>query len=357
MSAEEVPVMSAPSSVEAGRDDELAVQVVGPADGWVLERLARTLAAKLPYAEFVPWRPQPGPATRLVYYVNYALLDRPSGLIDVVFFTHPDENHQSVEQARRADACVCMARQYADWLASQGVRTVVHIPMGFDSYRFRPRLVLGVVGRLEHPRKGKDLVETVRKLPFVEVVTTEGRTPPEELRALYERLDYVLIPATVEGGPLCLLEGLGVGRPVIAPEGVGVTPEFGPTDHIRLYRAGDGAALVRVVTDCYREKESRSRLVQDRSWDRWAEHHHHFFVQLLRAKGLPAPTPALGFRFGMLGELNVPTGLDAAPLEEAVDRAARHLFFGRYRLARATLEEATRRYPFVDALLAAVPTP
>ena len=36
-----------------GRDDDLAVQVVGPDDGWVLERLARTLAAKLPYAEFV----------------------------------------------------------------------------------------------------------------------------------------------------------------------------------------------------------------------------------------------------------------------------------------------------------------
>ena len=341
--------------VESGHDDELAVQVVGPADGWVLERLARTLAAKLPYAEFVPWRPRPGPSTRLVYYVNYALLDGPSGRIDVVFFTHPDEGHQSVEQAGRADACVCMARQYADWVASQGVRTVVHIPMGFDSYRYRPRLILGVIGKLEHPRKGRRLVDLVRRLPFVEVVTTEGRTPPEKLRAVYERLDYVLIPATVEGGPMCLLEGLGAGKPVIAPEGLGMVPEFAPTEHIRLYPAGDGDALVRVVTDCYRQKEARSRLVGDRSWDRWAEQHHHFFVQLMRARGLPVPTPALGFRFGMLGEIEVPVGFDAAAVQATVDQAAACLFFGRRREARSMLEDACRRYDFLEPLLGSIP--
>ncbi len=339
----------------AGRDDSPVVQVVGPDDGWVLERLARTLAAKLPYAEYVAGGPRPGPATLLVYYVNYALLGRPSGRLDVAFFTHPDESHRSVERARRADACVCMARQYADWLAARGVRAAVHIPMGFDSYRYRPRLILGVVGRLDHPRKGRALVDAVRALPFVEVVATEGRAPPESLRAVYERVDYVLIPATVEGGPLCLLEGLGAGKPVIAPEGVGLTPEFGPTEHLRLYPAGDAAALVRVVTECYRRKEAVSRLVRDRSWDRWAEQHHHFFVQLLRARGLLAPAPALGFRFGMLGEIEAPHGIDPAPLEAAVDQAARHLFFGRGLGARAALERVRPGYPCVERLLASIP--
>ncbi len=347
--------MSTVVPVEPGRADELTVQVVGPADGWILERLARTLVAKLPYAEFVPWEPRPDRATRLVYYVNYALFGGPSGRIDVVYFTHPDENHRSLERARQADACICQARQYAEWLAAQGVRTAAHIPMGFDSYRFRPRLILGVIGRLDHPRKGRRLVDLVRQLPFVEVVTTEGAAPPEGLRAVYDRLDYVLIPATVEGGPMCLLEGLGAGKPVIAPEGLGMTPEFGPSPHIRLYPAGDGAALVRVATECYREKESRARLVRDRTWDRWAEQHHHFFVQLLRARGLPAPTPALGFRFGMLGEVDVPPGADAAPLEAAVDRAARHLFFGRHGPARAALNEILAQYACVERLLAAVP--
>jgi hypothetical protein len=341
--------------VESRGEDGPVVQVIGPADGWVLERLARVLAAKLPYSAFAPWRLHPAPATRLAYYVNYALFDRPSGLIDVVFFTHPDESHQSVERARRADGCVCMARQYADWLASQGVPNVAHIPMGFDSYRFRPRLIVGVIGRLDHPRKGRELVEAVRRLPFVEVIATEGRTQQEDLRNVYERLDYVLIPATVEGGPLCLLEGLALGKPVIAPEGVGMVPEFTPAAQVRLYALGDPVALERVVTECYREKEARTRLVRGRSWDDWAERHHHFFTRLLRSRGVAAPAPALGFRFGMLGELVVPPAADVGPLEEAVDQAARDLFFGRYGAARVVVEQAVRTYPFAGPLLAGLP--
>jgi hypothetical protein len=224
--------------------------------------------------------------------------------------------------------------------------------MGFDSYRFRPRLVLGVIGRLGHPRKGRDLVERVRGLPFVEVVATEGGILRGGLRGVYERLDYVLIPATVEGGPMCLLEGLAMGKPVIAPEGVGMVPEFAPSPRIRLYPKGDAEALVRLVTDCYREKAAGSRSIGDRSWDGWAERHHHFFVRLLRSRGLVPPTPALGFRFGMLGELDVPLSLpDTGPLEDVVDRAARHLFYGRYRLARGVLEAARDEYPIVEALL------
>ncbi len=250
--------------------DAPVIQVVGPTDQWILERLARKLAAKLPYAEFVPWKPRPTAATRLVYYVNYALYAGASGLIDVGFFTHEDPAHQFLERARQVDFCVCMSKTYADRLEAQGIAHVAHVPMGFDAYRYRPRLVLGVIGLLDHPRKGKQLVERLRALPFVEIVATEGRVADEELRQLYQRVDFVLIPATVEGGPMSLLEGLGMGKPVIAPEGVGMVPEFGKTAHVRSYPAGDFEALERVVRACFEEKVERSRLVQDRTWDHWA---------------------------------------------------------------------------------------
>ncbi len=35
---------------------------------------------------------------------------------------------------------------------------------------------------------------------------------------VYQRADDVLIPTMVEGGAMSLLEGLAMGRPVIAPE-------------------------------------------------------------------------------------------------------------------------------------------
>jgi hypothetical protein len=334
---------------------EALVQVVGPEDGWVLERLARRLAAKLPYAAFVPWKPIRDVGACLAYYVNYALYDGPSGLIDVAFFTHLDEAQQFLERARRVDFCVCMAKQYADWLRTQGVESVAHVPMGFDAYRYRPRLVLGVIGKLAHPRKGRPLVDRLRELPFVEVVVTEGRVGDEALGELYQRVDYVLIPATVEGGPMSLLEGLALGKPVIAPEGVGMVPEFGPSDSIRLYPAGDAEALIRVVTDCYLEKARHAELVRERTWDRWAEGHHEIFMRLLREHGYAVPDPGPGFRFGMLGELDIPPGVEVSGLEEAIDRAAAHLYFGRDDPARSALQEAVRQYPFAAKLLESIP--
>jgi glycosyltransferase involved in cell wall biosynthesis len=331
------------------------VQVVGPEDGWVLERLAHRLARKLPYAAFVPDAPRPVTGTQIAYYVNYALYRGPSGLIDVGFFTHEDEAQDFLPRARRMDYCVCMSRLYADGLKARGVQGVAHIPMGFDAYRYRPRLILGVVGRLDHPRKGRALVERLRRLPFVEVVVTDGQHPEDRLWDLYQRLDYVLIPATVEGGPMSLLEGLGMGKPVIAPEGVGMVPEFGPTAHILRYPAGDAEALAEVVTACYREKQERARLVADRTWDSWAEGHHRLFMRLLAERGLAMPEPAPGFRFGMLSELELPPGGDLEPLEATVDRAAKALFFGRYRAARAALEAIAPSYPCVDKLQATIP--
>ena len=97
------------------------------------------------------------------------------------------------------------------------------------------------------------------------------------------------------------------------------------------------------------------RLVQERTWDRWAEGHHHLFMQLLEAHGIETPKPALGFRFGMMGELDVPLGIDAGPLEDAVDEASRHLFWGRYGEARKTLQAALPGYPFVEKLIETIP--
>jgi hypothetical protein len=334
---------------------EALVQIVGPTDDWILERLARRLAAKLPYARFVPRSPQASVSTRLVYYVNYALYERPSGLVDVGFFTHLDDNQQFLPRARSLDFCVCMSRLYADWMLAQGIRSIVHIPMGFDAYRYRPRLVLGVVGRLAHPRKGRHLVDRLAALPFVDLAVTEGQVAEDRLVDFYQRLDYVLIPATVEGGPMSLLEGLALGKPVIAPEDVGMVPEFGQTEHILRYPAGDGEALVRVVTACYEQKVRSTRLVQERTWDRWAAAHDHLFMGLLRARGESIPAPAAGFRFGMLGELEVPPGTAVGDLENGLDQAAAHLYYGRYPQTRALLGEVASRYPCARPLLASVP--
>jgi hypothetical protein len=134
-----------------------------------------------------------------------------------------------------------------------------------------------------------------------------------------------------------------------------MVPEFPDTEHLLRYPAGDAEALVRIVTASYEKKQERSRLVQNRSWDRWAEHHHQLFVRLLQERGLEAPKPAPGFRFGLLDELEVPMGVEVDSLEAAVDRAAAHLFYGRYHAARAALEEVVPQYCCVRKLLETIP--
>jgi hypothetical protein len=331
------------------------VQVVGPTDQWILERLARLLVRKLPYATFNEWAPRRMGAPGLAYYVNYALYQGSTPFVDVGFFTHRDDSQRFLERARELDFSVCMSKIYADWLRSQSVTTVAHIPTGFDAYRYRPHLVLGVVGLLEHPRKGKHLVDLVRSLPFVEVRVTDGRINERQLRDFYQTVDYVLIPATVEGGPLCLLEGLGIGKPIIAPDGVGMVPELPESTLIRRYPTGDGQSLVRVVAECYRDKCRGSELVRNRTWDHWAQSHHHLFRRLLHERGIPFPEPKTGFRFGMMSELEIPPQLDVTRLEETIDRAAAHLYFGRYAQARSTLAGAMQEFPFVEKLLATFP--
>jgi hypothetical protein len=57
----------------------------------------------------------------------------------------------------------------------------------------------------------------------------------------------------------------------------------------------------------------------------------------------------------MLGEPDTPRGVEVRPLEEAVDRAAAHLYFGRYSQARPTLEGVLPHYPFARKLLDTIP--
>jgi hypothetical protein len=226
--------------------------------------------------------------------------------------------------------------------------------MGFDAHRYAPRLVLGVAGLLDHPRKGRALVEQVRQLPFVDIHTTEGRVPEEGLRDWYQRLDYVLVPATVEGGPMSVLEALALGKPVIAPAGVGLVPELGPSGWVHLYPPGDAEALVRVVTERYAAKRGGTDLVRGRTWDDWAAAHDALFRHLLVARGVAVPAPAPGFRFGLAAELNRPPGTLTAALEAALDAAARRLFYGDHAGARAAVSALGTGHPDVLRLLDSV---
>lgn len=335
-----------------GDFDTPFVQVVGPTDGWILEQLARRLASKLPYARFVPDSPQEHPETKLVYYVNYALWHQPSRYVDVGFFTHLDERHEFINRAKSMNYCISMSKLYSELLSKNGVERVEHIPMGCDFYRYRPSLVLGVFGRLEHPRKGAQMLPSLRRMPFVRLVTTEGTVDTQDLRSMYERVDYVLIPATTEGGPLSLLEGLAMGKPIIAPTGVGMVPEFTNDQFVIPYRAGDIDSLKEVVHRCWEKKCSARRLVENRTWDHWAADHDRTFRRVLYEHGKSLPTAAPGFRFGLMSECDLDSidANDTPSIESDIDSISRLWFHGRYAEAEQAIGDLRHRIPSMSGI-------
>jgi hypothetical protein len=154
---------------------------------------------------------------------------------------------------------------------------------------------------------------------------------------------------------MCLLEGLAMGKPVIAPENVGMVGEFAETGHMRRYPAGKIEALVQLVTDCYTKKLRRTDLVKERTWDAWALAHHQLFQRLLHKQSGTMPRPAAAFRFGMMGELEIPPGIEVGALEDGVDEAAAHLYFGEYGAAWSVFKRLLPRYPFVGKLMQSIP--
>ncbi len=143
-----------------------------------------------------------------------------------------------ISAGKEVDFCFSHARQYASVLRNSGIdeRKIEQIMPGVDLEKFRQRkamqdrkkLVIGYVGRqyTSSNRKNPELLKKIAKLPFVELRATDGKVPAEKMPEFYAGLDLTISPATIEGGPMSILESLAVGVPILCYEGVGVADEF-----------------------------------------------------------------------------------------------------------------------------------
>jgi glycosyltransferase involved in cell wall biosynthesis len=213
--------------------------------------------------------------------------------IEIAFFTHLEEFHEEAMEwywkvAGQVDHRVCMSKPYVELFRQHGFDTGVSlISPGVDHDRFTPKLRIGVVGRTYATgRKGEGLVQQVMDLPGIDWHFTGTGWPgpakfvPEnQLPDFYRSMHYILVPAHYEGGPMCVLEALACGIPVIAPP-VGWVPEY---PHIE-FKTGDADDLRRVLTRLLDERKALAATVVSESWDEWARKHHELFQQLASEK-------------------------------------------------------------------------
>ncbi|MEZ5319970.1 MAG: glycosyltransferase [Vicinamibacterales bacterium] len=291
--AQDAAVPRAPRPGDPGR-----VTIVLADEGWILERCARELERRLPYVRVARGA---DPHADVNYYVNYAAHRGPVGRRQAAFFTHVEERAPEAatrffDVARQVHASVAMSARYARQLREAGVQDVRVITPGVDLDRFQPRVRIGVVGRTYHTgRKGEALVRAVMDEPGLEWhFTGDGwpgpaeRIPDAELPAFYRSMDYILVPALYEGGPMPVLEALASGVEVIAPD-VGFVEDY---PHL-AFETGDADDLRRVLRGLVESRLARRRAVESRTWQAWADAHDTLFRELAAgAAGVTVATPS-----------------------------------------------------------------
>ena len=263
-----------------------SVNIVTSDRGWILEKLASELTQRLPY---VRHRDAVDPSASIQYYITYSCRRQRVSPIELAYFAHLEKNEETAAEffaaARDVDYCVCHSRMYEDVIRDKGIENVISISPGVDLDQFVPRVKIGVVGRTYHTgRKGESLVQQVMDVPGIEWhFTGDGWPGPAEpvpgnkLCDFYNGMDYILVPAFYEGGPMCVVEALACGVPVIASP-VGWVGEF---PHI-AFKNGDAADLRRVLEQVVSERAALRGAVLDRTWDAWAEGHDKLFQNLLK---------------------------------------------------------------------------
>lgn len=273
---------------------EKKAHIVISDSGWVLEKFARKIAECLPY---VTYGLHPDPSAFIQYYVTYGCRKARVSPIELALFTHREQDTHAATHfdriAREVDHAVSMSNATDKLVTALNVASRSVILPGVELDRYHPRLKIAVVGRTYHTgRKGEALVRAVMDVPDIEWhFTGEGWPGPAQqvadadLPTFYRSMDYVLIPAINEGGPMCLLEALASGVQVIAPP-VGWVPEF---PHIP-FALGDPDSLRAVLM---RLRDERMRLrdaVRDMTWDRWAGEHDALFRRLFESLSPALPT-------------------------------------------------------------------
>lgn len=249
-------------------------------NGWVLENFAKQLKKRLPYVVF-----QENPTKHKInYFMPYYLLQKGSWK-SIGWFTHQEERPDLKKKfewaAKNADFCISHSKKYAELIRSWGIKNVEQIVPGVSLDKYKPKVVLGYVGRLysSTDRKNPEMLEFVKSLPIVTLKATNGKLREDQLPDFYNSLDAVFIPSTIEGGPMCLIEGLACGVPVIAPAGVGSIDEYG--EGVIKYKKGNKDAAKQAIKSIYYKKLKLRKQIENHTWDSFAEEHDKIFGEFM----------------------------------------------------------------------------
>jgi glycosyltransferase involved in cell wall biosynthesis len=277
----------------------MKVNIMTVRSGWILHKNAERMIEankKLDTGIDMTLSYEPRDDIDINYYVSLDnLFWRKTKAKDVGYFTHLDNN--SPECFRpiflEMDFIVHQCKKYYDMFIELGYpkekMEVIKPAIKLDMFPLR-KIRLGIFQRGGYIGKGilflKELIEEtdLKNFHFVFVgkdwenilfitkekgVTYEYHTSEnyEEYPKLYEKIDYLLIPGLWEGGPMCLLEALAMGIPIIASD-VGWVPEF-KVDY--MFKAGNKEQLINILKKIEEERLSKRKQVENITWENYVK--------------------------------------------------------------------------------------
>lgn len=251
--------------------------------GWILERMAEELSRNIPgiTVNCGATERRVNPRAAVNYYMPAKdILKYPvgEGAKTLGLFTHGPLVPEILDQLT---ACTSMNRRVAGELRKLGAKDVTVIRPGTEPPKRPP--VFGVVGRpYNSGRKGEGLVKAAVAAGYQFRAcaprrriraTSKARWPCETTHStdhraeFYGTIDYLVIPALEEGGPMPMLEAMAYHVPVIAPD-VGWCWEF----PVIRYERGSWESLHAVLES----------LTRPPTWADWVAEHRKLFGRLLK---------------------------------------------------------------------------
>lgn len=252
----------------------MKVNVLTESSDWILARAAGELL-KLGYTI----NGAEGEAD-IDYYLPYLIFKKKKKNIQIGYFTHLEHPKKHNEDLSRKikkfeeyknifDYCVAIS----DRTKQQLKRDCPVIKMGSQ---FKKQIIFGVCGKVHASgRKNEHFIAELVKLGFGVISWGEGWPCPNYskdincLEFFYKHIDYLIVPSSIEGGPVPVLEAISLGVPVIAPD-VGWCWDY----PVIRYERDDFESLHRVV----------KALTHVRGWDDWRNDHKNFFESIWKSR-------------------------------------------------------------------------
>ncbi|MEI7784761.1 MAG: glycosyltransferase [Betaproteobacteria bacterium] len=275
-------------------DIDYKLNIICPKDGWIIEKMGLQIhkhlrGSTLYYANHPNLYREGGPLDQegtINYYLTYILFKGKRRALDAAWFTHIEEDPHNkhiadyfIKAARSVDLAIFNAPKYENQCKEFTKRSATIIP-GVDE-KFKLKLNLGIVGR-EYDytsRKNPELAIKLAAIDWLNIEYTKGEIPEEKLPEFYNRQDYTLVLSKVEGGPMCVLESLAMGKEVIFPRGVGFGEMF--YEGLHMYEKDDSDSLSLLLGRLYLQKMRTREIVEGYTWKSFAEAHHQMFYDLI----------------------------------------------------------------------------